>query len=103
MAAYSKTTDRLFRGSDFQIPIDYEPPHGETREGMTISAALVAPRLTPTPASSVTFDPATGAILAKWEEAATAKLSADVVYEARFTRAVDGATRVFYVRRVQVQ
>ncbi|WP_158874014.1 hypothetical protein [Antarcticirhabdus aurantiaca] len=103
MVAYSKTTDRLFRGSDFSIEITYQPPEGESRDGMAISAALVAPRLTPTPASSVTFDPASGAIVAIWEEAATAKLSADIVYEARFTRAVDGATRVFYVRRVQVQ
>ncbi|WAJ26837.1 hypothetical protein [Antarcticirhabdus aurantiaca] len=103
MVAYSKTTDRLFRGSDFSIKIAYQPPEGESREGMVISAALVAQRLTPTAASSVSFDPATGEIVATWEEPETARLSADIVYEARFTRAVDGATRVFYVRRVQVQ
>lgn len=104
MITSSNTLD-TFRGRDIQIAFSYTPPDGESRATLTISAALEGNNLaSPVPASSLTFNTSTGAVIAKWEEGITAPLLSSRVYEARFTRTdASGNSRVFYIRPVRMR
>lgn len=103
MTAISRHTETAYRGVDLTLSITYTPPAEEERAGLAILAALHVGSSPKVAATSVAFDPATGAITAQWDEATTARLTTGALYEARFVRSRGGQTRVFYVRPVTVR
>lgn len=103
MAAISRHVEVAYRGVDLTLGLNYTPPVGDDRAGLAVTAVLYGNGNAQKPASSLTFDPATGAIVANWDETATLSLVSGATYDARFIRNLGGQTRVFYIRKVTVQ